>query len=181
MGADSLSGDRLGCFNLSMKGHAQALEFLKTFNIPLMVLGGGGYTIRNVSRTWTYETALAVGQTLPTQLPFNDYLSYFGPDYILDVPATNMENQNSRQYLDKIKAIVIENLRNVSCAPSVQLQQAPPDPYSEDEEDDAQDELNKDVRNHTREMDKRVALDYELEESDDEPMDDFVKMDERMD
>ncbi|KAK9045625.1 hypothetical protein V6N11_051534 [Hibiscus sabdariffa] len=41
-GADSLSGDRLGCFNLSVKGHADCLRFLRSFNVPLMVLGGEG-------------------------------------------------------------------------------------------------------------------------------------------
>lgn len=54
-GADSLAGDRLGCFNLSVKGHADCLRFLRSFNVPLMVLGGGGYTIRNVARCWCYE------------------------------------------------------------------------------------------------------------------------------
>jgi histone deacetylase 1/2 len=38
-GADSLSGDRLGCFNLSMRGHAQAVEYMKSFNVPLILLG----------------------------------------------------------------------------------------------------------------------------------------------
>jgi len=61
-GADSLAGDRLGCFNLSLKGHAACVEYVKSFNIPLMLLGGGGYTIRNVARCWAYETAVAVGQ-----------------------------------------------------------------------------------------------------------------------
>jgi histone deacetylase 1/2 len=63
-GADSLAGDRLGCFNLSMKGHAQCVEFLKKFNVPLILLGGGGYTIRNVARAWAYETALTVDEYL---------------------------------------------------------------------------------------------------------------------
>ena len=54
-GADSLAGDRLGCFNLSVKGHADCLRYLRSFNVPLMVLGGGGYTIRNVARCWCYE------------------------------------------------------------------------------------------------------------------------------
>lgn len=57
-GADSLAGDRLGCFNLSVKGHADCLRFLRSFNVPLMVLGGGGYTIRNVARCWCYEVPL---------------------------------------------------------------------------------------------------------------------------
>ena len=72
-GGDSLSGDRLGCFNLSMQGHANCVNFVKGFNLPVLVLGGGGYTMRNVSRTWAYETGLLVGQNLGPQLPFNDY------------------------------------------------------------------------------------------------------------
>ncbi|KAJ7002301.1 histone deacetylase 19-like [Populus alba x Populus x berolinensis] len=42
-GADSLSGDRLGCFNLSIKGHAECVKFMRSFNVPLLLLGGGGY------------------------------------------------------------------------------------------------------------------------------------------
>lgn len=49
-GADSLTGDRLGCFNLTLKGHAEAVKHVKSFGVPLLVLGGGGYTIRNVAR-----------------------------------------------------------------------------------------------------------------------------------
>uniref|UniRef100_A0A0D9VDQ2 Histone deacetylase n=1 Tax=Leersia perrieri TaxID=77586 RepID=A0A0D9VDQ2_9ORYZ len=54
-GADSLSGDRLGCFNLSGKGHAECVKFMRSFNVPLLLLGGGGYTIRNVARCWCNE------------------------------------------------------------------------------------------------------------------------------
>lgn len=72
-GGDSLSGDRLGCFNLSMRGHANCVNFVKSFNLPVLVLGGGGYTMRNVSRTWAYETGLLVNQPMNNELPFNDY------------------------------------------------------------------------------------------------------------
>lgn len=72
-GGDSLSGDRLGCFNLSMAGHANCVNYVKSFNLPVLVLGGGGYTMRNVSRTWAYETGLLVGQKMGPELPFNDY------------------------------------------------------------------------------------------------------------
>lgn len=54
-GADSLSGDRLGCFNLSIKGHAECVKYMRSFNVPLLLVGGGGYTIRNVARCWCYE------------------------------------------------------------------------------------------------------------------------------
>jgi hypothetical protein len=41
--------------------NVRCLEFVKKFNLPLMVLGGGGYTVRNVARCWTYETGLCLG------------------------------------------------------------------------------------------------------------------------
>jgi histone deacetylase 1/2 len=63
-GADSLAGDRLGVFNLSSKGHAACIEFVKSFNRPLVVLGGGGYSIRNVPRAWCTETAILVNHDL---------------------------------------------------------------------------------------------------------------------
>lgn len=36
------------------------MTFFRSYNVPLMMVGGGGYTPRNVARCWTYETALAV-------------------------------------------------------------------------------------------------------------------------
>lgn len=41
-GADSLNGDRLGCFNLSTKGHGECVKFIKELNVPLLTVGGGG-------------------------------------------------------------------------------------------------------------------------------------------
>ena len=41
------------------------MEFVKKFNLPLLLLGGGGYTIRNVARCWTYETSVALNSEIP--------------------------------------------------------------------------------------------------------------------
>ncbi|KAJ3028895.1 Histone deacetylase 1 [Rhizophlyctis rosea] len=164
-GADSLAGDRLGCFNLSMKGHAMAVEYMKSFNVPLLLLGGGGYTIRNVARAWTYETAVAVGETLPEEIPFNDYFQYYGPDYRLDVPNNNMENLNTPQYLESIRIKIVENLRNLAHAPSVQMQEIPRNSYSDDEEDD-EDPGNRRITQ--RMSDKHRSADGEYSDSEDE-------------
>ncbi|KAJ2629793.1 putative histone deacetylase 1-B [Coemansia sp. RSA 1290] len=126
-GTDSLSGDRLGCFNLSMKGHAACVEFMKSFNVPLICLGGGGYTIRNVARTWAYETAVLLGEKPDSSLPYNNYYDFFGPEYVLDVPASNMTNMNSREHLEQLCAEIHEHLRHIPHAPSVQLQEVPRD------------------------------------------------------
>lgn len=139
-GADSLAGDRLGCFNLSHKGHAHCVEFMRKFNVPLMVLGGGGYTIRNVARCWAYETAALLDEKLPEEIPFNDYFEYYGPDYSLQVPSNNMTNLNTKEFLEKCKIRIIENLRHVQFAPSVQGHVAPPDMFSDSELEEASDD-----------------------------------------
>jgi len=155
-GADSLSGDRLGCFNLSIDGHADCIDFVKSYNLPLLILGGGGYTIRNVSRCWAYETSLLVNEELANNLPFNDYYEYYGPDFKLKVPSnSSMENLNSREYLNKKKIQILENLRMLKGAPSVQIQDVPPDTYwGSDDEEDFQIDLNS--RNNQKDLDKYI-------------------------
>lgn len=51
-------GDRLGMFNLTLEGHAEAVRFVKAFGLPTLVLGGGGYTKTTVARAWTLETGV---------------------------------------------------------------------------------------------------------------------------
>ena len=83
-GADSLAGDRLGLFDVSIKGHASCVQFVKTFNKPLLVLGGGGYTINNVSRCWAFETAVLVGEDIPDAIPKTDkFYEYYAPSYTI--------------------------------------------------------------------------------------------------
>ncbi|KAL3655404.1 Histone deacetylase 6 [Castilleja foliolosa] len=125
-GADSLAGDRLGCFNLSVKGHADCLRFMRSFNVPLMVLGGGGYTIRNVARCWCYETAVAVDVEPDNKLPYNEYYEYFGPDYTLHVEPSIMENLNTDRDLEKIRNMLLDQISKLQHAPSVQFQSTPP-------------------------------------------------------
>ncbi|MEJ1286734.1 hypothetical protein NN561_017743 [Cricetulus griseus] len=157
-GADSLSGDRLGCFNLTVKGHAKCVEVVKTFNLPLLMLGGGGYTIRNVARCWTYETAVALDCEIPNELPYNDYFEYFGPDFKLHISPSNMTNQNTPEYMEKIKQRLFENLRMLPHAPGVQMQAIPEDAVHEESGDEDGED-----------PDKRISTcDEEFSDSEDE-------------
>ncbi|KAG0361703.1 histone deacetylase [Gamsiella multidivaricata] len=164
-GADSLAGDKLGCFNLSMKGHANCVAYVKSFGVPMIVVGGGGYTIRNVARAWTFETAVLLNEQLPEELPYNSYFEYYGPEYRLDVPANNMKNDNTPEDLLNLRAQIIENLRHIPCAPSVQMQEVPRDYTSSDDEEEDEEY---DVRNSRRILDSRIVPDEELSDSDDE-------------
>ncbi len=88
-----------------MEGHGACVEYFKNKGFPLIILGGGGYTIRNVARAWTFETAVLCGVELPKQIPYNQYFDYYGPDYLLSVPMTTQQDANTRDYLDNIKSM----------------------------------------------------------------------------
>ena len=108
-------------------GHSEAVRHMLGYNLPTLVLGGGGYTIRNVARCWTAETAVVLGEQIADDLPYNDYNEYYAPDFSLNVtPNASMENSNTRQYLDSIKQQVHENLRMLQGAPGVAMEQLPP-------------------------------------------------------
>lgn len=143
-GADSLTGDRLGCFNLTLKGHARCVEYVKACRVPLLVLGGGGYTIRNVARCWAYETAVLVDQKdIPNEIPFNDYYEYFAPDYNLHLTPEPMENLNTPEILENVRTELLQQLQDLQGAPSVGMQQVPPlferKHLEEDEEEEDMD------------------------------------------
>ncbi|KAI7956261.1 hypothetical protein MJO29_007660 [Puccinia striiformis f. sp. tritici] len=165
-GGDSLSGDRLGSFNVSMRGHANCVQFIKSLGLPLLLLGGGGYTIRNVSRTWAYETGLAAGQELCPDIPMNEYYEYFGPTYRLDVPPSNMEDMNVVKYLEKTKIQIFENLRHTIPVPSVGLQAIPRMLHDEMDVDDDLDDPNE--RKPQRLLDGLIQRDDEFSDSEDE-------------
>jgi histone deacetylase 1/2 len=112
-GTDSMSGDRLGCFNLSVKGHSIGTRFVKTLGVPFIMLGGGGYTLRNVPRAWTYESGLALGIDLDDEMPQHAYLEYFHPEKKLHMPVSNMENVNTPEYLNSILEQIDNHLKNI--------------------------------------------------------------------
>ena len=55
------------------------MEYMQSFDVPLLVLGGGGYTVRNVARCWANETGVILGEKLDDELPPNEFLEYYGP------------------------------------------------------------------------------------------------------
>ena len=173
-GADSLSGDRLGCFNLSVKGHGDCVRFMKTFNVPMLVIGGGGYTMRNVSRAWTYETSIVLDSPVPNAIPVNDYYPYYGPDFDLCIPASNMENLNTPEYLERVKQQLFEQLRGITpCSVQIQTGQPgtsqTPDTADQDPdgaERDARDDDDADRRESAETLGERVQADTEMYDGD---------------
>mmetsp|Transcript_33202 Transcript_33202/g.63734 ORF Transcript_33202/g.63734 Transcript_33202/m.63734 type:complete len:430 (+) Transcript_33202:466-1755(+) len=162
-GADSLSHDRLGCFNLSLDGHAECVRFMKKFKVPLMVTGGGGYTKSNVARCWTYETAVVCEQKLKDDIPLNDYYEYFSDgNYKLKLqPHGIVDNTNTKAYMNNVKQTVMEHLRAIEHAPGVQMHEVPPDHFLPEFEEDYE-ETDPDERMSQRDRDRLVVGDSEF-------------------
>lgn len=161
-GADSLTGDRLGDFNLTIKGHGKCIEHMRSFDIPMMLLGGGGYTVRNVSRCCTYETALALNVEITDELPYNDFFEYFEPEQKLHIVADpKVENKNERKSLHDAISSCFEKLRQIEPVPSVAMQEIPPDAI-DDLGEVQQESANPDRRLTQQEQDKLIFPDNEF-------------------
>jgi hypothetical protein len=73
-----------GCCPVCLSVHLSCLSVCLPFNevrharqVPLMILGGGGYTMRNVARCWCYETGKMLGLDLPDECALSMlYLSH---------------------------------------------------------------------------------------------------------
>ena len=47
------------------------MSFTKSLGLPVLVLGGGGYTPKNVARCWAYETGLLVDTEMASEIPYS--------------------------------------------------------------------------------------------------------------
>lgn len=95
-GADSLAFDKLGTYNTTLRGHGECVRIIKEWGLPLLMLGGGGYTIKNVARCWTNETAICLGIELDDELPLINYYDKLGIDKKLHFDAKiGVENENT--------------------------------------------------------------------------------------
>lgn len=112
-GADSLAEDKLGPFALSIQGHANCVTFLKKFDIPILLLGGGGYTIENVARCWAYETSVMCDKIKDDIIPSVDtFIHHYGPEYQLvpELISKHRINYNGKRYLDNIMGFINEKI-----------------------------------------------------------------------
>eukprot|EP00889_Picochlorum_renovo_P005892 jgi/Picre1/32922/NNA_008251.t1 len=107
----------------------------------MLVLGGGGYTMRNVARCWCYETGKLLDKDLEDDLPESSYAHY---DYYMDthklrIEVSNMRNSNTRAQLEELKVSILEQLKDLPPAPSAPMVQKPPKQEVEDDlpEEDA--------------------------------------------
>lgn len=79
----------------------------------MILIGGGGYSLRNVARCWTYETSVALGIEIDNKIPDNEYSIYYHPIGQIHAPVSNQENLNSRSEIEQTTKKILEHLKNV--------------------------------------------------------------------
>ena len=112
-GADSLLGDKLGVFNLSINAHGKCVDFVKKFCLPIVLLGGGGYNKKNIAHCWTLETSILLDKKISLDIPYNSFWEFFYPNKYKLKPAKLIVNKNSKKHLDAIKEKILFNIKKL--------------------------------------------------------------------
>ena len=64
LGADALAGDPLANLCLTNNVYAEIINYLMSFNKPILATGGGGYNVENTVRAWALAWSIFCGADL---------------------------------------------------------------------------------------------------------------------
>ncbi|XP_072126653.1 histone deacetylase 8 isoform X2 [Mobula birostris] len=113
LGADTMAGDPMCSFNMTPVGVGKCLRYILNWELPTLILGGGGYNHANTARCWTYLTAIILGKTLSSEIPDHEYFTEYGPDYVLEITQSCRTDQNDPQRIEQLLNTIRGNLKNV--------------------------------------------------------------------
>merc|ERR1712228_247227 len=123
-GCDGLRSDPFNKFNLSINGLCKAVNVILTvFDLPTLILGGGGYNAIDTAKCWTKITSIAANICLSNDVPYHCNFNQFAPHYLLNKVVNNQcnENEDKRSYiyaiqsayahLNKFERLFLQNLK----------------------------------------------------------------------
>jgi len=116
-GADCLSGDPMGGFNLTPDSITACVDDVLAVDVPVLLLGGGGYNLPNTARLWTSITASVLGMELDMDIPDCDHFFLeYGPDYQLGMSRGCVRNKNTKEEVERLIGLAkgnIEEMRKI--------------------------------------------------------------------
>ncbi|XP_037819946.1 histone deacetylase 8-like [Lucilia sericata] len=112
-GADVIVGDPLGGTNLIPEDLIECMQYILSYELPSLILGGGGYNFPNSSRFWCSLTAAICDVTLNEDISAdNENFLEYGPDYCLTIKREKfLKDLNTEEYLEKQCRIIEDNLK----------------------------------------------------------------------
>ncbi|KAG0354961.1 Histone deacetylase 8 [Podila minutissima] len=112
-GVDGMAGDTLGKWNLGLDGYGHCLKAILSWKKPLIVLGGGGYKNSSAARCYAYLTSIILERDIADDIPEHEYFEDYAPDFQLQVEPGRQPDENTKEYLKVVQALVNEQAKNV--------------------------------------------------------------------
>ena len=119
-GCDGLARDEHKEWNLTVLDFESIVNrIIHDWNLPTILLGGGGYHHTDAARCWAYLTAMALSRDdrstwddIPEHAFLNDYAS---DAYQFHINAHNgkLKDENEGEYLDSLVKILSDRLNNL--------------------------------------------------------------------
>lgn len=114
LGADNMATDPLTHLNLTTVGFCRMVEKMRSFRIPWVALGGGGYDISNVARAWALAFGIMCGTDLPDEIPKGSIKVFemFGYEgtALRDKGNQNSEDEATRKWAEEKVRYIQENI-----------------------------------------------------------------------
>ncbi|KAJ1919121.1 hypothetical protein H4219_002170 [Mycoemilia scoparia] len=107
-GCDGLSGDPNKIWNLTSEGYIQAINSIVQTKLPLLLVGGGGYSTPDVARCWIKITSAITQPTtkLENDIPPHEYFDLYKPSFELDIAPSVTPDENTDKYIDEMLLLV---------------------------------------------------------------------------
>eukprot|EP00741_Cyanophora_paradoxa_P016249 tig00000197_g15688.t1 len=110
-GADGLAGDPIGAgFSLTPAAYVACVRRVVSWNLPTLVLGGGGYNAPNAARCWAQVMADLAGVELADRIPEHDFFDSYGPDFLLRAPPRVRPDLNDEGYVSSVVGAALEGV-----------------------------------------------------------------------
>ncbi|CAN6652008.1 histone deacetylase Rpd3p [Trichomonascus vanleenenianus] len=103
-GCDGLTRDVHRQWNLTVPGYVDSLIQLLRWEIPTLLLSGGGYHHADTARCLAAVTSAALGcRPAWTDIPDHEYYDDYKEDsFEFDVPCSLMADENDQDYIDQL-------------------------------------------------------------------------------
>ncbi|CAD5113386.1 DgyrCDS2559 [Dimorphilus gyrociliatus] len=112
-GVDGLSRDPTAAFNLTDGAFVHVAKKLNDLDVPIIMLGGGGYDEINAAKCWTAVTAAVCDTELPEDIPEHEYFTEYGPSFDMGVEEGKLKNLNDENYINSVLEKISANLSKV--------------------------------------------------------------------
>ena len=118
MGLDTLIGDPFACFSYDSQSMAEFVAFLmEEIQLPLVVLGGGGYNSIACAKCWSSVIAKVVKVEIPNDIPETyEFIEECAPDFTLDLGTTNRKDSN---YIEELDSLLCTLKHRLSLIPTI--------------------------------------------------------------